>query len=129
MLQASRIQSIICCSSSELAEEFYVTKLGLRRIRKAFNGLVVEANGGDLYLAEVPGAQPSEHTVVGFAVSDLDETLVGLAARGVEPDVIAGVSDSGTGIAVAPDGSRVAWLRDPDGNWLSVVQYPATFES
>jgi predicted enzyme related to lactoylglutathione lyase len=24
----------------------------------------------------------------------------------------------------APDGSRVAWFRDPDGNLLSIVQYP-----
>jgi len=27
-----------------------------------------------------------------------------------------------TGIAEFPDGSRVAWFKDPDGNILSVAQ-------
>jgi len=25
----------------------------------------------------------------------------------------------------APSGARIAWFRDPDGNLLSVAQYPA----
>jgi predicted enzyme related to lactoylglutathione lyase len=29
------------------------------------------------------------------------------------------------GVVRVPDGSRVAWFRDPDGNLLSVVEYPA----
>lgn len=27
------------------------------------------------------------------------------------------------GVVTAPDGSRVVWFRDPDGNLLSIVQY------
>jgi len=26
---------------------------------------------------------------------------------------------------ISPDGAKVAWFRDPDGNILSVVQFPA----
>ena len=28
------------------------------------------------------------------------------------------------GVWQAPSGARVAWLKDPDGNLLSVAQYP-----
>jgi hypothetical protein len=27
---------------------------------------------------------------------------------------------------MSPDGAKVAWFRDPDGNILSVVQFSAT---
>jgi hypothetical protein len=29
------------------------------------------------------------------------------------------------GVWQAPSGARVAWFKDPDGNLLSVTQYPA----
>lgn len=34
-----------------------------------------------------------------------------------------GVEQDGRGVWSAPDGSKVAWFLDPDGNNLSVVQF------
>jgi hypothetical protein len=34
-----------------------------------------------------------------------------------------GIPHDESGVFVTPDGARVAWFRDPDGNLLSVVQY------
>lgn len=127
MLQQARLQAIICCYSSEDARNFYVDKLGLRLKRKAFNGYVVDAGGGDLYLAEVPDPLPSAHTIVGFSVDNLDAALVGLAKQGIRPERIEGIEIDPCGIAAAPDGSMVAWFRDPDRNLFSIVQYPASF--
>lgn len=123
MLGNARLQTIICCTSRQEAEEFYVKKLGLRLKCRSFNGFVVDAGGGDLYLAEVPDPQPSAHTIVGFAVSDLAGEIAELAATGIRPERIEGISFCPRGIAIAPDGTSVAWLRDPDGNLLSVVEY------
>ncbi|MEZ5683081.1 MAG: hypothetical protein R3E03_02345 [Novosphingobium sp.] len=36
-----------------------------------------------------------------------------------------GFNHAASGVIVAPDGSRVAWLRDPDSNLLSVVELAA----
>jgi hypothetical protein len=46
-----------------------------------------------------------------------------LMERGVSLERIAGLSLDSTGVLTTPDGAKVAWFRDPDGNLLSVVQY------
>ena len=37
---------------------------------------------------------------------------------------IDGYTHAANGTLSTPDGARVAWFRDPDGNILSVVQFP-----
>jgi catechol 2,3-dioxygenase-like lactoylglutathione lyase family enzyme len=68
--------------------------------------------------------RPSEHTVLGFAVPAIDPVVAELQRRGVPLERFPGFPHDPTGVLRAPDGSRVAWFRDPDGNLLSVVQYP-----
>jgi predicted enzyme related to lactoylglutathione lyase len=71
----------------------------------------------------VPSTQPSAHTVLGFAVDDFDAVAEALAERGVATERFAGFAQDARGAWTAPDGARVLWFRDPDGNLLSVVQY------
>jgi lactoylglutathione lyase len=50
-------------------------------------------------------------------VESMDATLAELAARGIDADV-----------PTSPDGSddfRTAWIVDPDGNRIELVQWPA----
>jgi hypothetical protein len=35
-----------------------------------------------------------------------------------------GLDQDDQGIWTAPDGARVVWFKDPDGNILSVTQFP-----
>jgi predicted enzyme related to lactoylglutathione lyase len=72
----------------------------------------------------VPASRPSEHTVLGFAIADIDRTIRQLQERGVQLERFAAFQHDQAGVVRAPDGSRVAWFRDPDGNLLSIVQYP-----
>jgi len=46
-----------------------------------------------------------------------------LTQHGVSLERFAGFTHDSTGILTTPDGAKVAWFRDPDGNLLSVVQY------
>ena len=73
----------------------------------------------------VPETTPSEHTVAGFAVTDVDAIVKQLNSRGVAFERFAGFPHQQNGVLVTPDGARVAWFRDPDGNLLSIVQYDA----
>ena len=47
-----------------------------------------------------------------------------LRARGLTWERFAHFPHDADGVLEAPDGSRVVWFRDPDGNLLSIVQYP-----
>jgi hypothetical protein len=60
---------------------------------------------------------------LGFAVSDIGATVASLANRGVSLERFAGFPQDPLGILATPDGAKVAWFRDPDGNLLSAVQY------
>ncbi len=124
MLATARLQTVLCVSDIDRARQFYADLLGLSIKREMFNGLMFDVGGADLMVAPVPDPTPSSHTVIGLAVSDVAAIVTKLAKRGLITHRESHLTYDEAGIATAPDGSRVAWYRDPDGNFLSVVQYP-----
>lgn len=126
MLTNSKLQSIIWTSRITEAEAFYRDLLGLPLRTQSDGALVFAVGSGDLRVAPVPSTTPSEHTVLGFAVNDVDGIVACLSARGVVFERFDGFPHEENGALMTPDGARVAWFRDPDGNILSVVQFPST---
>jgi catechol 2,3-dioxygenase-like lactoylglutathione lyase family enzyme len=126
VLANSKLQSIIWTSRLPEAETFYRDVLGLTLRTRSDGALVFDVAGGDLRVAPVPSTAPSAHTVLGFAVSDVDSVIVWLCSRGVVFERFAGLPHAENATVISPDGARVAWFRDPDGNILSVVEFPAT---
>ena len=123
MLGHSRLQTIILTSRIAEAERFYTDVLGLQLRRHSNGNRVFDVGGSDLTLARVPSAQPSGHTVAGFAVDDLATVIDELAKRGVRCERFEHLPHDEQGVVAAPDGDRVAWFRDLDGNLLSIVQF------
>ena len=124
MLASSKLQTIIWTSRLDEAEQFYGGVLGLSFKGKSQGALVYDVSGGELRVSPVPATQPSIHTVLGFAVSNLGDVIAALSARGIKCERFAGFPHDEAGVLATPDGARVAWFRDPDGNLLSVVQFP-----
>ena len=125
MLSQSKLQSIIWTSRIDQAEMFYREVLGLSLQSKSDGALVFDVGGGDLRVSPVPSTVPSEHTVLGFSVSDVDSVVELLSEREVVFERFDGFPHNENGTLTTPDGSKVAWFRDPDGNLLSVVEYPS----
>jgi catechol 2,3-dioxygenase-like lactoylglutathione lyase family enzyme len=126
MLAASKLQTIVLSSRPAEAEKFYGDVLGLRLKGKSHGALVYDVGGADLLVSPVPSTEPSSHTVLGFAVSDLNAVTAVLSTRGVKWERFAKFPQDAAGVLVTPDGAKVAWFRDPDGNLLSIVQYAKT---
>ena len=124
MFASAKLQAIICTSNIQRAEQFYGDALGLPLQSRALGALVYDVGGTSLRVSPFPSTRPSEHTVLGFAVPDLASAITVLRERGVTFERFPGFPHDESGVVSAPDGSRVAWFRDPDGNLLSVVQYP-----
>jgi catechol 2,3-dioxygenase-like lactoylglutathione lyase family enzyme len=82
-----------------------------------------DVGGSDLLVGRVPSTQRSEHTVIAFAVPDLDAAIAWLTSNGVSFERFPGFPHAVDGSVVSPHGARVVWLRDPDSNLLSVVEY------
>jgi len=123
MFASAKLQVIICTSKIQQAEQFYSGVLGLPLQARSLGALIYDIGGTPLRVSPVPSTRPSEHTVLGFAVPDIASAITLLLNRGVTLERFPGFSHDESGVVCAPDGSRVAWFRDPDGNLLSVVQY------
>jgi catechol 2,3-dioxygenase-like lactoylglutathione lyase family enzyme len=126
MLSNSKLQSIIWTSRTAEAETFYRGVLGLILLARSDGALVFNVGGGEVRVSPVPSTAPSAHTVLGFSVDDVDSVIAFLGARGVVFERFDGFPHDDNGAVLTPDGARVAWFRDPDGNLLSVVQFPLT---
>jgi catechol 2,3-dioxygenase-like lactoylglutathione lyase family enzyme len=123
MLASSTLQAIIWTSRIAEAEKFYSGILGLPLQGKSHGALIYDVGGSGLRVSPVPATRPSAHTVLGFVVPNLRAIVELLRQRGVSFERFAGFAHDSTGILTTPEGAKVAWFRDPDGNLLSMVQY------
>jgi len=128
MLSSATLQTIVWTSRPAEAERFYRDVLGLRLLGRSHGALVFDVGGSRLRVSPVPSTQPSPHTVVGFAVPDVGAVVDRLVERGQVLERFPGFPHDERGIFVTPDGARVVWLRDPDGNLLSIVQYAVEYD-
>ncbi|MFN7980407.1 MAG: VOC family protein [Vicinamibacterales bacterium] len=123
MLATARLQTIVCTARIQDAEQFYGEVLGLPLKARSHGALVFDVGGSDLRVSPVPGTAPSAHTVIGFSVASLSDVMRTLSAKGVQWERFPNFPHDDAGALKLPDGTRVAWFRDPDGNLLSIVQY------
>ena len=123
MLADARLQTLVLTTSIERARPFYSDVLGLPLVDSTDGALVYQVGAGVLRVSPVPSFDASDHTVFGFAVDDLDRVVATLGERGVVFERIDGMPHAEDGSLTTPDGSRVVWLRDPDRNLVSIVQF------
>ncbi len=106
-----------------VARAFYVSTLGLDILEESPFALVVDANGIKLRLTPVTEFQPQPFTVVGWEVPDIETTVDELTAGGVSFTRYEGMDQEDNGVWTSPNGDRVAWFVDPDGNTLSLTAF------
>ena len=122
-LAESELQTLVWSADIDRAAKFYSEVLELPLTGRSHGALVYRVGAGTLRISPVPSSSPSEHTVFGFAVDDIEEIVAQVAKRGVEFERFPGFEHADNGVWTAPDGTKVAWFRDPDGNLVSVVSY------
>jgi len=127
VLGSCDVIAFVATTDADRARAFYEDVLGLRLVADELFALVFDANGTMLRIAKVPELAPARHTVLGWAVADAAATVARLAAAGVKFERYDGLPQDDLGIWATPDGARVAWFRDPDGNTLSLTQFPAAW--
>jgi len=123
MLNLARLQTLVWTSDLERARKFYSDVLGLTFKTESFGALVYDVGGGELRVSPVLSTKPSTHTVFGFAVEDIGPVIDQLEKHAVATERFQKFKHDARGIWTAPDGTKIVWFRDPDGNLLSVVQY------
>jgi catechol 2,3-dioxygenase-like lactoylglutathione lyase family enzyme len=105
------------------AKAFYGETLGFPLTSEDPFAAVFDLSGTMLRISTVKNHQPQSHTVLGWQVTDIVACVNALKAKGVAFNVYEGFNQDSLGIWSAPDGTRVAWFLDPDGNNLSLTQF------
>jgi catechol 2,3-dioxygenase-like lactoylglutathione lyase family enzyme len=124
MLASEILVGFAPISDPARAKTFYVEKLGLKFISEDSFALVVDSNGNLIRLTLMKEVKPQAFTILGWQVSDIVATVKRLQEAGVTFERFGDfMKQDELGIWTAPDGTRVAWFKDPDGNILSVSQH------
>jgi catechol 2,3-dioxygenase-like lactoylglutathione lyase family enzyme len=107
------------------ARNFYRDILGLRLVTEEPPfAWVFEANGIMLRLGMAKELPPAHGTVLGWQFPEITATVENLARLGVRFERYEGMDQDELGIWSSPSGAKVAWFKDPDGNVLSVTEFP-----
>jgi len=123
MLASSKIIGFVPTKDSVKARGFYEGILQFQFVSDDMFALVIRAGETMLRIGKVQDFTPAPYTVLGWEVSNIEEVAKWLQKRGVTLEKFPFVQDKELGIWTTPNGDKVAWFRDTDGNVLSVSQH------
>lgn len=119
----NRVVTFLVVKDADAAIGFYRDKLGLKFLRDDGFALVFDMGGVMLRIGRVPEFTPAQNTVLGWESTDIAATVDELAAKGVAFAHYPNMGQDECGICTFPNGDKVAWFKDPDGNVLSISQH------
>jgi catechol 2,3-dioxygenase-like lactoylglutathione lyase family enzyme len=123
MLRDTKAFSGFSVNDLQKAQEFYGHTLGLD-VSKEEEGLVLHIAGGfKIFVYPKPNHVPATFTILNFPVDDVEEAVDELTKRGVRFEVYhereLKTDEKGIFRGMGP---RIAWFKDPAGNFLSVLE-------
>lgn len=123
MLTSAKMVGFVPTTDSTRARDFYENKLGFQFVGDDQFALVMRAGKNRVRIAKVEKFTPAPYTVLGWEVKNIQDEVHALAARGVVFEKYPFTQDQATGIWTTPNGDKVAWFKDPDGNVLSLSEH------
>lgn len=122
MIFPGRLVSFIASTDLDVSSMFYVDTLGCELLARDASALVVDGGGTTLRITVVQDKHDVGHTVLGWNVEHLNSVVGDMRARGIVFVQYPGLSQDDFDAWSAPNGSRIAWFRDPHGNVLSLIE-------
>jgi catechol 2,3-dioxygenase-like lactoylglutathione lyase family enzyme len=124
VLANADLVAFVATRDLDAAGAFYGTTLRLPLLDANGYARVYDAHGTQLRVTLVQSRADAPYTVLGWRVEDIVGAIAELQADGVRFTRYDGIDQDDNGVWVTPDGTRVAWFSDPDGNTLSLQQEP-----
>ena len=117
--------AFVATADADRARPFYEGMLGLTVKRTDPYAVTFDVNGIELRMTIVRDFKPAPHSVLSWVVADIKGFLAALVDKGVVFEKYGFPEQDESGIWTAPDGTKVAWFKDPDGNVLSLTEFLA----
>ena len=124
MKHSGRLVGFVPTTDYKRAREFYVDRLGLEYVNEDQFAMMLKSKENMIRLWKTSKVTPAPSTVLGWEVEDVEKVVRELMSRGIVFQKYEWVKDPlGLGIWTTPNGDKVAWFTDPDGNVLSISQH------
>jgi catechol 2,3-dioxygenase-like lactoylglutathione lyase family enzyme len=123
MLDNQNIMAFVATADATKARPFYEDTLGLKVRDADAYGINFHAKGNYLRMSFIRDFKAAPYAVLSWVVEDIYKMIAALKARGVAFDHFTGLGQDESGVWMAPDGTKVAWFKDPDQNILSLTQF------
>ena len=122
MLADKKLKAFVAATKPDKAKLFYQHTLGLKLLSEDDYGLEFEINGALLRVAIVQELKPQKFTILGWNVDDISSTIKSLNDKNVFCEKYDFLKQDNLGVWISPNGSKVAWFKDLDGNVLSLTE-------
>lgn len=122
-MKLGKVMGFLPTTDAKRARNFFENKVGLRFVAEDTYALVMESNGTTIRIAIVQDFKSAPYTVLGWEVKDVESVAREMATRGVVFEKYPFAKDKELGIWTSPEGAKVTWFKDPDGNVLSLTQH------
>lgn len=122
MFDAVDISMFLATTDAQASLKFYTQALGLTLREDNPFALVFDLKGVELRIAKVRELAPMPFTVLDWQISDMSEAMNLLESRNVKFEFFEGMGMNERNVWSTPDGTQIAWFKDPDGNVLSISQ-------
>ena len=104
------------------ATQWYSEKLGLAPVEESEGAAWYETGGARFLLYQSTFAGGNQATAATLSTSDFDSAMARLREVGVSfEEYDLGEIMTEDGVVTTPDGTRVAWFKDSEGNILSIA--------
>jgi len=123
MLDTGNMVGFLITTDYDRARAFYEQVLGFKFISLDQFALVMSTGKNLIRITRNPDFEPLRSTSLGWDVSDIEAAVLWLKERGAAFEDYPFIDNHELRIWTAPNGSKVAWFKDPDGNILSLSQH------
>ena len=122
MFKNTKAFSSFSVNDLKKAKDFYGRTLGLEVVESA-EGLELHiAGGNNVFIYPKPNHTPATFTILNFPVKNIDEAVDQLTKLDVRFEHYEGDMKTDEKGIFRGEGPKIAWFKDPAGNFLSVLE-------
>ncbi len=122
MFKNTKAFSSFSVDDLEKAKEFYGQTLGLE-VSESMEGLSLHlAGGNEIFVYPKTDHNPATFTILNFPVDDVEQAVDNLTSLGVRFEIYNDGELKTDNKGIFHGGPKVAWFKDPAGNFLSVLE-------
>jgi catechol 2,3-dioxygenase-like lactoylglutathione lyase family enzyme len=125
MADFKNMVGFLVTTNPDAARRFYTEVLGFRLLSDDAYALAFDTHGARLRIGKAQQFTPAHGTVLGWEVGDIQAAVVDLNAKGAVFERFPRMPADEHAVFTFPNGDKVAWFKDPEGNLLSLSQHVA----